>query len=182
MLTRENQEEWISKAAALSQRALEKEVAKAVPESAVRERARVLGENQIALQMPISEALFQKLKRVQDLESKRTKRSVSLAEALGALADIYLERKDPVQQAVKAAEKTGQQFLRTVRAKSRAIPAAAKHRVYLRDRGRCQYPGCTHTHWTEIHHKIPLHQGGTHSPENLQTLCVAHHKFVHRCA
>jgi 5-methylcytosine-specific restriction endonuclease McrA len=60
------------------------------------------------------------------------------------------------------------------------IPPAVRRQVLARDRHRCQSPGCPHTRFLEIHHKIPRAQGGSHDPENLITLCSACHARVHR--
>lgn len=65
-----------------------------------------------------------------------------------------------------------------------AIPAATLHQVYERDQGRCAHilPNglrCNQARWLEIHHRVPVSQGGTNSPENLITLCRNHHEYWH---
>jgi 5-methylcytosine-specific restriction endonuclease McrA len=60
------------------------------------------------------------------------------------------------------------------------IPPKTRRLVLARDRHRCQTPGCTHTHFLEIHHIIPRARGGTNAPENLTTLCSACHALVHQ--
>jgi 5-methylcytosine-specific restriction protein A len=64
------------------------------------------------------------------------------------------------------------------------IPAAILHRVRLRDQQRCRFvlhdgTRCNQSRWVEIHHRIPLSQGGTHTFDNLITLCSSHHKYAH---
>jgi 5-methylcytosine-specific restriction endonuclease McrA len=59
------------------------------------------------------------------------------------------------------------------------IPPKTRRLVLARDRHQCQTPGCTHTHFLEIHHIIPRTRGGTNDPENLTTLCSACHALVH---
>jgi 5-methylcytosine-specific restriction protein A len=44
--------------------------------------------------------------------------------------------------------------------------------------GRCEEPGCGGPVF-EVHHKIPLSQGGTDLPENLVALCELHHAAAH---
>ena len=52
--------------------------------------------------------------------------------------------------------------------------------VLARDDG-CTIDGCTSTYRLEAHHIIPRSQGGTHTAENLTTLCWYHHHVaVHR--
>lgn len=60
-----------------------------------------------------------------------------------------------------------------------AIPASVRHAVYLRDRGRCTYPNCGETRWTEIHHVKFVARGGGNNLENLLTLCAGHHRGMH---
>ena len=65
-----------------------------------------------------------------------------------------------------------------------SIPAWVLHRVHERDRGQCVYQGkngnrCTGKRYIHLHHQIPVAQGGKHHPDNLVTLCSAHHGYVH---
>lgn len=64
------------------------------------------------------------------------------------------------------------------------ISAELLHRINLRDERRCAFTNpkgerCKQTRWIEIHHKIPVSQGGMNASENLTTLCSAHHGWVH---
>ncbi len=59
------------------------------------------------------------------------------------------------------------------------IPPRVRREVLARDRHRCQAPGCEHTRFLEIHHRIPRSRGGTNRPENLITLCRACHRLWH---
>ena len=63
--------------------------------------------------------------------------------------------------------------------------AATYHAVNARDRGECQAKlpdgnKCGATKWVHFHHKIEVAKGGTNAPENLITLCSAHHRIHHR--
>ncbi len=60
-----------------------------------------------------------------------------------------------------------------------SIPPATRRFVLTRARGKCQRPGCDHTHFLEIHHKIPRSKGGTNDPENLICYCSSCHQLVH---
>jgi hypothetical protein len=61
----------------------------------------------------------------------------------------------------------------------RTIPVRLRKKVNKRDRGRCQVPWCRSARNCDIHHLSPWAQGGTHTLENLATLCEAHHLAHH---
>jgi hypothetical protein len=61
-----------------------------------------------------------------------------------------------------------------------AVPPALRRAVLARDRHRCQVPGCTHTHFVDVHHIRPRSDGGRNTLDNLITLCTAHHRAIHR--
>jgi hypothetical protein len=48
-------------------------------------------------------------------------------------------------------------------------------KILERDRWRCQAPGCSARRGLEVHHIIFRARGGSDAPENLTTLCHAHH-------
>jgi hypothetical protein len=253
VMTSENQSEWLEKAATLTSRELEKEIARVRPKEATPERATYVSENQIKLEFGLSEEVFSRLKRSQDILCQSRKKHVSFEEALDIVNSEFLERHDPIEKAsrhqsrqevrshqnqnasidqnetiekigAKAESQTSpneneskaeiqQQFAKqqvlgpalakkltpatrqaltskpalvTRREASRrkALPAHVRHQVNFRDKRRCQHvlPNglrCRQSRWVEIHHKIPVHQGGKDIPENLITLCSAHHRVVH---
>jgi hypothetical protein len=64
------------------------------------------------------------------------------------------------------------------------LPRVVFHQVAWRDQRRCthQLPDgsrCQQARWVEVHHKIPVSQGGSNAVENLTTLCSAHHQLMH---
>src|SRR5690606_37874677 len=61
-----------------------------------------------------------------------------------------------------------------------SIPPAVRRAVLERDRGRCQVPGCTHATFVDVHHVHARADGGASTPNNLLTLCSAHHRATHR--
>jgi len=75
---------------------------------------------------------------------------------------------------------------RTTRSQRTPLTAAQKHAVHLRDQGRCTFHDpkthqrCTIERWVHIHHIRPQAQGGSNTPDNLQTLCSHHHDLVHQ--
>jgi hypothetical protein len=59
------------------------------------------------------------------------------------------------------------------------IPAALRRAVLVRDRHRCQMPGCGRTRFLEVHHKVARSVGGKNCPDNLITLCSACYQLQH---
>jgi len=61
---------------------------------------------------------------------------------------------------------------------SRAIPAALRRALWLRDAG-CRFPGCTNRRFIHGHHVRHWANGGETSLQNLALLCSFHHRLVH---
>jgi hypothetical protein len=59
------------------------------------------------------------------------------------------------------------------------VPPAVRRSVLRRDHHRCQVPGCQHATFVDVHHLLARADGGEHHPNNLLTLCAAHHRAVH---
>ena len=195
ILTPENQDEWLGKAATLSKRELEKEVYAQFPKEETKERIKVINATRLELRMGISEKLETKLRRIQDLLSQKNKKAVSLEETVDALADEFLERHDPIQKAERAQQRketpVSKQILvpvpENVTNYSRTpIPAHLKHQVVLRDQTQCTHRDsstqkrCFRRRWLDIHHIVPVSHGGKNELSNLTTLCSAHHRMQHR--
>ncbi|EFC86061.1 HNH endonuclease signature motif containing protein [Parafrankia sp. EUN1f] len=51
--------------------------------------------------------------------------------------------------------------------------------VHARDHGTCQYPGCDHTRWLNIHHLTGWADGGHTDLDNLTLICGTHHRHLH---
>ena len=63
---------------------------------------------------------------------------------------------------------------------TRTVKPSTRRAVLARD-GGCTIDSCTSPYRLEVHHIIPLSQGGDHTPHNLTTLCWWHHHVaVHR--
>ena len=177
ILTPENQDKWLQAAAQLPKRELEKVVAKEFPEKSVKESTRYVAEERVELKLGISEALLKKLKRIQDLESKKS--AASLEQALEAMADLYLQKNDPLEKAKRSKPLAPAR----VNKNPRVIPAHLHHAVQKRDQAQCthinQGKRCQERRWLDIHHKKPMSQGGLTSLENLTLLCKGHHQLLH---
>src|SRR5262249_24930567 len=67
-----------------------------------------------------------------------------------------------------------------VRRRTRHIPAAVRREVVRRDGGQCPYVGtegrCTERGLLELHHVVPIADGGAASVDNLQLRCRAHNQ------
>ncbi len=61
-----------------------------------------------------------------------------------------------------------------------SIPPAVRRYVLRRDGHCCAFPGCRHATFVDVHHIDSRADGGKHHPDNLVTLCSAHHRAVHR--
>jgi Domain of unknown function (DUF222)/HNH endonuclease len=61
---------------------------------------------------------------------------------------------------------------------SRAIPAALRRALWLRDAG-CRFPGCANRRFIHGHHLRHWVTGGETSLQNLALLCSFHHRLVH---
>jgi hypothetical protein len=62
------------------------------------------------------------------------------------------------------------------------IPPATRRLVVRRHHGKCAVPSCRQTRFADIHHIDLRSEGGSHDPERLLLLCVAHHHAAHRGA
>ena len=72
----------------------------------------------------------------------------------------------------------------TTKLRSRYRPKHVEHQVTLRDQNQCAYVNqtgkrCEAKRWLDKHHVHEFSEGGTHDPENLETLCFGHHKIRH---
>ncbi len=194
VITVENQKHWISLAQDLSKNNLEKEVARVCPKEAVTERAQYVAENRVKLTIGISDEILTLLKRVQDLESQRTRSAASYEDTIKQALKVYIDKLDPVEKARRAVSKvnkTSQNIIpdhtdfehvpghAQIPFHREIIPQKLKHQVFLRDKGKCTKKSCENSRWIEIHHVIPISRGGTNELPNLTTLCSSHHRQLH---
>jgi hypothetical protein len=141
-----------------------------------RDRMRVLSEDTVEITVTISKEAYEKLKRAQDIMSYGE--NVRLGKVIEAAADGLLDRRDPVRKAQRA--RSRKLCANRVRAK-----IDVRHDVHERDEGRCTYiekdgNRCTNERWIQLHHILPKSLGGSDTPENLVSLCAAHHDLVHQ--
>ena len=193
VITKESASDWIAKAALLPQRELEREVCAVNPKALPKERLRVISENRSELKVGVSCELEKKIRRVREILGPH----VSLEMMLDSMATLFLKHKDPIEKAKRVKPKvpvtvpvqsTASPKVSSGRLSERTIPGrlpnAVLHEVNRRDAGKCQalLPNgqvCQTRTWVQIHHLKPRAHGGPNTPENLVTLCSAHHRFAH---
>lgn len=61
----------------------------------------------------------------------------------------------------------------------RVIPPRLKRQILQRDGHRCQAKNCPNTQHLQIHHRVPIAQGGETQLDNLVTLCARCHRALH---
>lgn len=179
----DNAEQVIEFAATHSTRETEKYVTKLRPRALRADRMRPVTEHLFELRTNLSDACLEKLKRVQDLQASCNK-NTSYADVIEAALEEYLFKHDPVAKAQRSrAQHKPSSFC--ARKKRQPFSAAQKHTVHRRDQAQCTHIDehgrrCLARRWLHIHHIRPVSQGGDNSPENLTTLCAAHHDLVHQ--
>jgi len=196
VITEENHATWIEKAETLTRVELEKEILKENPEVPLKESVRRLTKNRVSLKLSLTDEDFRLLQRLKTLL-----KSASYEEALSKAVKELIQRKDPLKKAERvmrkkseAPQSSGEFILGelipgskggVVRiAKRTPIPASIRHQVFLRDQGKCCYRGvdgrvCHSSHFIEIHHIKAVARNGSHSLENLTSLCATHHRYHH---
>lgn len=128
------------------------------------------------LQLPMSRATRDKLRRAQDL-LRHAVPSGDAAEIVDRALTLLIE--DAERRRIAATERP-----RTSRGRatgSRHIPAAVKHAVWKRDGGRCAFVcearRCTETVFLEFHHVLPYSAGGAATEANISMRCRSHNRY-----
>lgn len=188
VITPENKDEWIDKAASLKQRDLEKSVVTVKPKEAVKETMNFVASDRVKLVCGISEKLMKEIERAKDIHAQKTKKAPSLEETLEEMVELYLKKHDPVKKAQRVLakpEKLSSSRVNHKQSRRQPIVARTKHEVIKRDQGQCNHRDkngrrCEQKRWLDVHHRVPVSQGGTNQLDNLVTLCKTHHSFQHQ--
>jgi hypothetical protein len=137
---------------------------------------RVLAPERYKLQVTISAATREKLRRAQDLLWHTTPRADEAAIIDRALT-LFVEQLEKVK------------YGRTGRARqavpchhgTRHVPAHVRRAVSERDGDRCAFIGsegrCPETAGLEYHHRVPFADGGPTTVDNLELRCRAHNAY-----
>ena len=59
-------------------------------------------------------------------------------------------------------------------------PPALRRAILARDHHRCRVPGCRNAAFVDLHHLHLRSESGPNDPQNLLTVCGAHHRAAHR--
>ena len=121
--------------------------------------------------------------RARDVASSRAGRPVTQGETLGIALTEYLDRKDPLRKAERAAKRRGrgkkkgigQRRRKPGGKEPRKPPADVEYMVWLRARGECEYPGCRCRRGLQLAHVQPYASGAPHDVRNGVLLCPSHH-------
>ena len=159
--------------------------------------SKVSPEKSVTLKM--SKGSMEKLKRAHAVMAG----NLDLAQTLDRVLEDYLDRKDPLRKkeprrkqpklcARRVGEKPqaeneapkGVSNRNRIRDNSR-LPASRRREIIQRDDGQCTFVDqkgqrCTQRRWLQVHHMRARNEGGGHEPENLTTVCSAHHDLVHQ--
>lgn len=196
VLNRENARDVIAYAAEHSQRETDVYLAKLRPRAAKKDRTRPLAGDLYHIEGSISSQCQKKYERAKEILMSKSN-DVGLNEVLEAALDEYLFKHDPVEKAKRAEQRRTKPVkksenvcaIRKIRvsglSRRAPIPADVKHTVFRRDNGQCTFVDangcrCTERKWIHLHHVKPVSLGGDNTPENLTTLCSAHHDLVHQ--
>lgn len=156
---------------------------------AVREKVRIVSDDQVSVQVTFTREQFEKLKRIQELMS-HADIDASNATILDAAMDAFLEKKDPLKKIVRprfAQNDTAAEVEMGVSPNSpkSAVPVkpSTRNRVLRKSEGRCEYRApdgrrCESRHLLEVDHIQARALGGTNALGNLRALCRTHNLLM----
>ncbi|RYZ76702.1 MAG: HNH endonuclease [Proteobacteria bacterium] len=175
------------------------------PRAAVAESMKYVSADVLELKFAVSEEWSELLNDVKDLMSQKKQRAVSTEETLFILMSEFKRKHDPVLKAERVQVKNAGRKAELAHADTKStntiahaaeptlvvapgkryIPAASRHKIALRDSGKCSFVDrhgkrCGSGRWVQKHHVHHFADGGSHDVENLETLCWAHHVMKHR--
>ena len=172
-----------------------------------KEKTRPLTEDKTLIQFTADQTLMAKIERLKSLLSHSNPEG-ALDRVFARALDLALDKLDPKRreerrrsrrQGASAAPRPralkspgavageGRKALPAPEVKggerSRHIPTRIRDKIWVRDKGRCQYRNgktgklCGSQHHLEVDHCYPYSLGGEHSESNLRLLCRKHNQF-----
>ncbi|MGE3759897.1 MAG: hypothetical protein AB7H97_19175, partial [Pseudobdellovibrionaceae bacterium] len=93
-----NQQYWLELVQTSTKREIEKAVAKVNPRAVHHEKARYVTDTLVELQVPVSEKVFDLLKRAQEVLTQKQSKIVSLEEVIRVMTEKYLDKEDPIRR------------------------------------------------------------------------------------
>ena len=186
VVTKENLTEWIKKANCLSQVELERAVTEINPKAQLPERIRPVAKELSELRVALDPTTQENLTALKEILSQKLKRAATLADVVAWASEVTREKFDPIRKAMRSRNKSsGNQ--NAVTPGRQPIQANVIHSINERDERRCTHQSldgrrCEQERWLQIHHQIPVSQGGLNLVNNLKLLCEAHHRLEHKRA
>ncbi|RKZ11641.1 hypothetical protein DRQ53_15775 [bacterium] len=139
-------------------------------------------ESRVSLRTSLTEEAYGCFEHARALISRK-RPGATVEDAVNELVGFYLKSKVPKKRKERSmrGNDTPASRINKTAPPTRHIPAATRDAVLLRDGQRCAFVGkggrrCTATHNLQLDHICPFALGGSHDPENLQTLCAAHNR------
>ncbi len=127
-----------------------------------------VGDGSKELTLRVSVLLQAKLERIKEVKA-HVDPNPSLEQIIEMMADLALEKWDPVEQAKRSSVKKTAPVQKQCDTDSTYIHSATRHALYLRDNGQCG--NCGSRRMIEIDHIVPRAMGGSSELENLRLLC-----------
>ena len=176
----------------------------------VKEKIKVVSPKLLELKVGIDTETEKLLNRLKDILAQKRQETVNLSEVLRWLAQEMVQRHDPLEKAKRASyrkktnapkpktspvkpvnksapvpDKKSQPWTRTGLTHRRAIPAVVKHIKWQSSGGQCEAVSllgnrCREKRRLELHHRIPVSQGGADTVQNLSLVCRLHHQYFHQ--
>ena len=148
-----------------------------------RPRVAPLSPERYAVQVTVSKATHDKLRRAQELLSHALP-SGDVAEIIDRALDALILQ---VERRKFAATDQPRRPTHRPAKDTRHIPAEVKRRVRERDGGRCTFVDdrgcrCAERKFLEYDHELPVARGGPSTVSNVRLRCRAHNQYAAECA
>ncbi len=148
----------------------------AIQARAFQPRVTPLAPERYRIQLTVSAAVHDKLRRAQDL-LRHTIPAGDLSEIFDRAITALLDDLERRRCAATSSPRSGLPGTSA----SRHIPAAVRRAVWERDGGQCAFIGtrgrCRATGFLEFHHLMPYAAGGMATTENIELRCRAHNAY-----
>ncbi len=181
----------VQKLAGISARKCELQLAQMAPETKLpKEKTKPLTPERTLIQFLAFPRLLGKIQRLKTLLS-HSKPEGTLEDLFEKAMDLALEKLDPERREARRKKSKGNNSKSKIfppptsapRGPPRHIPQALRDRIWLRDKGRCQYRDprmgklCGSQIRLEVDHRYPFSLGGEHCESNLRLRCRDHNQF-----
>ncbi|MFT4572433.1 MAG: hypothetical protein ACI8TX_003281 [Hyphomicrobiaceae bacterium] len=147
-----------------------------------RGRVTPLAPRRYKVEITVDQQTHDKLRALEDLLSHQAAGDPAaiISRAINLLLVDTLKKKAALTDRPRTRRTPGTDTAKDQR--TRAIPAALRRAVWLRDGGRCRFEDdkghrCRATRNLEFHHKMPFGRGGVHEIENIELRCHGHNQY-----